>query len=103
MTAAPETADRHHEDVVHTQVDYLPATEPFKKSYDDESVLTTVRSESMAFFMVADHKDRDQHEFFLVFRGSRITNLSQTLEQLLGNDEGHASFDLVEQITPGAA
>ena len=55
----------------------------------------------MAFFGVSDHRDRDVHEFFLTHEGVRITNLSQTLEQLVA-DKHDAKFDLVEQITPGA-
>jgi hypothetical protein len=55
----------------------------------------------MAFFGVSDHKDRDVHEFFLTHDNKRITDLSQTIEQLLGEGEDEAEFDLVEQITPG--
>jgi hypothetical protein len=82
-------------------VDYLPAAVPFKKDYDDETVVSTVRSDSMGYFQVSDHKDRDQHEFFLEFEGKRLTDTSRTLEQIFGRDRRHAKFNLVEQITPG--
>ncbi|MBV8893208.1 MAG: hypothetical protein JO266_14770 [Acidobacteria bacterium] len=51
---------------------------------------------------VGDHKDRDTHQFFLEFQGRRLTNMAETLEQLLGPQRRGAKFNLVEQITPGA-
>ncbi len=89
------------EPLVETVVDYLPATASFKKDYDDETVLSAVRSEAMAFFQVKDYTDRDTHQFFLEFAGQRITDTSKTLEQVLGRDRRHAKFNLVQQITPG--
>jgi hypothetical protein len=101
MSDAIQLADVQRNALVHTEVDYLPATHPYKHSYSDGTQLITVRSDSMAFFGVSDHKDRDVHEFYLVFNGGRITDLTKTLGQLLG-DKREAEFDLVEQITPGA-
>jgi hypothetical protein len=87
---------------VDVQVHYLPATQVFRKDYDDETLVATVRTDAMAFFGVQDHTDRDMHEFFLEFEGQRITNTSETLEQLFGRDRRQAKFNLVEQITAGA-
>jgi hypothetical protein len=101
MAEAIEAVHRPHKDVFHTEVDYLPAAEPFRHNYPGVTRLATVRSDSMVFFGVSDHRDRDVHDFFLTFRNKRITDLSQTIEQLVGDDEGEAGFDLVEQITPG--
>ncbi len=92
-----------HESAVATEVAYLPAVAVFKKSYEDETRVSVVRIDAMAFFHVADHRDRDTHEFFLEFEGRRVADLSQTLEQLMGRDRRHARFNLIEQITPGAA
>jgi hypothetical protein len=50
---------------------------------------------------VSDHRDRDTHQFFLEFDGRRLTDMAETLRQLLGHRHG-AKFNLVEQITPGA-
>jgi hypothetical protein len=83
-------------------VDYLPASQPFHHSYDGNTTLSTVRTDAMAFFHVTDHRDRDTHQFFLEFKGQRLTNLSETLTQLLGPHAHGAKFNLVEQITPGA-
>lgn len=84
-------------------VDYLPATHPFHRSYEGTTILATVRADAMAYFGVSDHKDRDTHQFFLEFNGQRVTNTAQTLDQLLGPHRKGAHFNLVEQITPGAA
>jgi hypothetical protein len=107
MSQVVQTAEQLDRDLFATQVDYLPAAEPFRQKYRGTTALATVRSDAMAFFRVSNHKDRDVHEFFLTHDNKRITNLSQTLEQLLGEEmqeEKHdAEFDLVEQITPGQA
>jgi hypothetical protein len=83
-------------------VDYLPASQPFHHSYDGSATISTVRTDAMAFFRVSDHKDRDTHQFFLEFQGRRLTNMAETLDQLLGPHRRGAKFNLVEQITPGA-
>ncbi len=101
MTSEIATSEHPQTELVHTKVEYLPATQPYQHGYPDSTQLATVRTDSMAFFGVSDHRDRDTHEFFLTNAGHRITNLSQTLGQLLG-DKHDARFDLVEQITPGA-
>jgi hypothetical protein len=101
MTEAIPTAEHPHAELVNAQVEYLPASQPYQHRYPDSTPLATVRTDSMAFFGVSDHRDRDTHEFFLTYAGQRITNLSQTLEQLVG-DKHDATFDLVEQITQGA-
>src|SRR5438309_11545471 len=85
---------------VQVKVEYLPSPRPYEHPYVALTPLASVRSEAMAFFRVSDHKDRDQHEFFLVYPRNGITNLSQTIAQLVG--ESHeAKLDLVVQITPG--
>jgi hypothetical protein len=100
MIDATQTVENPQKALVHTKVEYLPAAQPYQHSYLGATQLATVRTDSMAFFGVSDHKDRDVHEFFLTFDGSRITDLSKTLEQLPG-DKHEVRFDLVEQITPG--
>jgi len=102
MSTIETQLNQDHEVPVKTEVGYLPATQDFRQEYDDETQLSTVRAQAMTFFGVSDHKDRDVHEFFLEFEGQRVTNLNQTLEQLMGRDRPHAKFNLVEQITPGA-
>ncbi|MGB8065005.1 MAG: hypothetical protein WCF26_24170 [Candidatus Sulfotelmatobacter sp.] len=88
---------------VEVTVEYLPAAEPFHRTYDGTATVGTVRSDAMTFFGVSDHRDRDTHQFFLEFNGERLTNMNQTLEQLLGPHRKGAHFNLVEQITPGCA
>ena len=95
--------ERAAKDTVKVTVEYLPATKPFEHKYLRPTELTIVRSDSMAFFGVSDHKDRDTHEFFLVYEGRRLTNLSETLGQLLGPHRHDAEFHLVEQVTQGDA
>jgi hypothetical protein len=99
----PAEQTGREEALVHVQVRYLPAAEPFKRSYDDETVVTSVRRDAMSFFGVQDHTDRDRHDFFLEFEGRRITETSQTLEQLFGRDRRDAHFNLIEQITAGSS
>ena len=95
----PQAADTPEDKIT---VDYLPASQPFHHSYEGSATLSTVRTDAMAFFHVSDHKDRDTHQFFLEFQGRRLTNMAETLEQLLGPHRRGAKFNLVEQITPGA-
>lgn len=86
---------------VKVEVNYLPAPRTFEKRYSDETALSVVRTESMAFFEVENYTDRDQHEFFLELDGTRITDYSVTLEVLLGKKARKGEFDLVEQVTAG--
>lgn len=86
---------------IRTTVEYLPAAHPYRHEYPGTTQLTNVRLDAMGFFGVSDHRDRDVHEFFLTFHGSRITDLSQTIAHLIGHEDHNAHFDLVEQITPG--
>jgi hypothetical protein len=88
---------------VEVTVEYLPATKPFHRSYAEATTLGVVRADAMAFFGVSDHRDRDTHQFFLEFNGQRLTNMAETLEQLLGPHRKGAHFNVVEQITPGSA
>lgn len=88
-------------EVIEVTVAYLPASSPFHRKYEDESTVGTVRTDAMAFFGVTDHQDRDTHQFFLEFNGQRLTNMGETLEQLVGPDRKGGHFNLVEQITPG--
>ena len=86
---------------VEVTVEYLPATKPFHRAYAETTTVGTVRTGAMAFFGVSDHRDRDTHQFFLEFNGRRLTDMAQTLQQLLGPHRRAAHFNLVEQITPG--
>ena len=95
----PQAADTPDDKIT---VDYLPASQPFHHSYEGSATVGTVRTDAMAFFRVSDHKDRDTHQFFLEFQGRRLTNMAETLDQLLGPHRRGAKFNLVEQITPGA-
>jgi hypothetical protein len=88
---------------VEVTVEYLPAAKPFRCTYDGAVTVGTVRSDAMTFFGVSDHRDRDTHQFFLEFNGQRLTNMNQTLDQLLGPHRKGAHFNLVEQITAGCA
>lgn len=89
-------------EVIEVTVSYLPAPSPFHHKYEDETTVGTVRADAMAFFGVQDHKDRDTHEFLLEFDGRRLTNLAETLEQLVGPHRREAHFNLIEQVTQGA-
>jgi len=100
MAQEAEQAVRQ-ETSVDIHVHYLPAVHAFRRTYDDEALVATVRSDAMTFFGVQDRTDRNKHEFFLEFEGQRITNYNQTLEQLFGRDRREANFNLVEQITAG--
>lgn len=82
-------------------VEYLPAPKPFHKEYADSTTIGTIRTDAMAFFGASDHRDRDTHQFFLEFNTRRLTDMAQTLAQLLGPHRKGAHFNLVEQITPG--
>jgi hypothetical protein len=88
---------------VEVTVDYLPATKPFHSEFLQTDTISTVRAAATALFGVADHQDRDKHEFFLEFDGNRLTDLGQTLEALLGPHRRGAHFNLIEVITQGAA
>ena len=96
------TPARGAEQAVQVTVNYLPATKAFHQAYPGTTTLATVRTDAMAFFGVHDRKERDTYEYFLEFHGSRLTNTSQTLDQLLGPHPRGAEFNLIEQITPGA-
>jgi hypothetical protein len=96
-------ADEPKKDRVEVKVHYLPAAKTFEHRYPRSTELATLRTDSMTFFQVKDHKDRDTHEFFLEFEKRRLTNLSETLEQLLGPHRHEAEFHLVEQVTQGVA
>lgn len=88
---------------VEVTVEYLPAAKPFHREYPADETVGAIRTDAMAFFGVSDHRDRDTHQFFLEFRGQRLTNMTETLHQLLGPHHRGAHFNLVEQITPGSA
>jgi hypothetical protein len=94
----PTEPHRTHD--VRVTVEYLPATKPFHHEYSPDTTIGTVQADAMSFFGVRDYQDRDTHRFFLEFHHQRLTNLSETLHQLLG-DKREAEFHLVEQITPG--
>lgn len=92
---------KEHEEVEVT-VDYLPATEDFKKEYSRLVVLETIRTEAMNFFGVQDRTvGRDTYAYYLAHDGARIQNTQITLEQLIGEHAHHADFSLVEEITAG--
>lgn len=87
---------------VQVTVDYLPASGAFHHAYPGATPIATVRTDAMVFFGVRDRQERDKYEYFLEFQGSRVTNTSQTLDELIGPHRRGAEFHLVEQITPGA-
>lgn len=107
---ASETQQHQHSDQPHPQppqrpiqvtVDYLPATKPFHKDFEETTTLETVRTESMIFFGVRDHQERDTFRYFLEFEKMRVTNTAQTLKDLLGPHRRGAHFNLIEEVTPG--
>src|SRR5438093_440597 len=73
-------------DLAHVEVtvSYLPATQPFHERYPEQATLESVRADAMKFFGVRDHQERDTFRYYLEFDGARISNLSQTIRQLLG-------------------
>lgn len=88
---------------VEVTVEYLPATEPFHQQFDQIDTIGAVRAAATSFFGVADHQDRDKHEFFLEFEGTKLTDVGQTLESLLGPHRKGAHLNLIEVITQGQA
>lgn len=88
---------------VEVTVEYLPATKPFHQEFDQSDTIGAVRAAATSFFGVADHQDRDKHEFFLEFEGTKLTDLGQTLESLLGPHRKGAHLNLIEVITQGQA
>jgi hypothetical protein len=88
---------------VEVTVDYLPATEDFKREYSRLVVAETVRTDAMSFFGVQDRTvGRDIYTYYLAHDGTRIQNTQITLEQLIGEHAHHAAFSLVEEITQAA-
>jgi hypothetical protein len=94
--------DHDRKEQVAVTVSYLPAPRPYHHSFEGQTTVGTVRTDAMTFFGVRDYKDRDTHEFFLEFEGLRLTNLAETLDQLLGPHRREAHFNLIEQVTQGA-
>jgi hypothetical protein len=88
-------------ELVKVTVRYLPSPAPFHREYDDETQIGTVRADSMEFFHVKDYKDRNEHKFLLEFEGRVLTNMTETLEQLLGVRRHEANFNLIEQVIQG--
>jgi hypothetical protein len=99
IDAQPKAAEQE----VRVTVVYVAATQPYRHPYPGTTTLGMVRTDAMKFFGVQDHTDRNKYEYFLEFEGKRITNLSETLDGLLGPHRRGAEFHLIEQITPGAA
>src|SRR6267154_2931337 len=81
---------------VKVSADYLPSPKKFHHTFNDETVVETVRVDAMTFFGVKDFQDRNIHKFFLEFEGRVLENTSQTLEQLLGEHRKSAHFNLIE-------
>lgn len=104
MTTAPDTdttktADPHE---ILVTVDYLPAAAPFHDRYASQTIVETVRVAAMKFFGVQDRQDRDTYRYFLEVGGTRITDTSQPISNLV--EHGHElRCHLVEQITPGSS
>lgn len=86
---------------VKVKVDYLPATEDFKKEYPEETVVETVRTDAKSFFGVQDRQERDTYFYFLTYKGERIEDTSVTLDDVAKGQSAH--FTLVEQITAGVS
>ncbi|MEK6274330.1 MAG: hypothetical protein AABM30_03240 [Actinomycetota bacterium] len=85
---------------VKVKIDYLPATEDFKKNYAPEAIVETIRTDAKNFFGVQDRQERDTYFYYLTFRGERIEDTNVTLESLVKKAKS-AHFSLVEQITAG--
>jgi hypothetical protein len=108
-TGAKETVDvvdgqqggAHAEHDVQVTVEYLPASAPFHRRYPGATTLETVRTDAMGFFGVRDRQERDTYRYFLEFDRARVTNTSETLDQLLGTHRREAQFNLVEEIKAG--
>jgi len=73
-------------------VEYRRAANPFRQKYPEQKIIGTVLADSLAFFGVGEYQNR----FFLEYEGRRLTDLGETLHQLLGK-KGEAKFHLVEQ------
>lgn len=87
---------------VHVTIDYLPATEDFRKEYSRQTVLETIRAAAMRFFGVQDRTvGRDTYTYYLVHDGERIQDTQLRLEQVIGEHKEHADFSLVEEIITG--
>ena len=86
---------------IQVTVDYLPATKPFHKDFEETTTVEVVRAEAMTFFGVRDRQERDTYRYFLEFEKARVTNTAQTLRDLLGPNRRGAHFNLVEEVTPG--
>jgi hypothetical protein len=99
----PDAAEAKVPTKIEVTVEYLPATKPFHGEFAQSDTAGAVRASATSFFSVADHQDRDKHEFFLEFEGARLTDLGQTLESLLGPHRRGAQFNLIEVITQGRA
>jgi hypothetical protein len=87
---------------VKVKVDYLPATEDFKKDYQPESLVETVRTDAKNFFGVQDRQERDTYFYYLTYKGERVENTNVALDELIEKGKS-AHFSLVEQITAGVS
>jgi len=103
MSIAPQadlttTGDQRE---IQVSVSYLPAVASFHHRYAPETTVETVREAAMKLFGVQDRQDRDTYRYFLEIGGSRITDTSQPISNIV--EHGHElHFHLVEQITPGS-
>ncbi len=84
-------------------VDYLPATEDFRKDYPADTTLEVIRTDAKNFFGVQDRQERDTYFYYLAYKGERVPDTAITLLQLIGEHLHAAHFALVEQITAGGA
>jgi hypothetical protein len=87
---------------VKVKVDYLPATEDFKKDYEPETLVETVRTDAKNFFGVQDRQERDTYFYYLTYKGERVENTNVALDDLIEKGKS-AHFSLVEQITAGVS
>lgn len=92
-------AEKGKKQDVKVKVDYLPSTEDFKKKYAEDTAVETVRADAKNFFGVQDRQERDTYFYFLTYKGTRVENTNQTLEELVKGKSAHLT--LVEQITAG--
>jgi len=97
--AQVEAKPRHE---VKVTIDYLPATEDFRKEYSLDTVLETIRSDAKDFFGVQDRQERDAYYYYLAYKGERVRDTNITLGQLIGEHPHAAHLSLVEQITAGS-
>lgn len=83
-------------------VTYAGAEKPFKKEYDPDVTLMTLKSAVMEAFGLAESTDAqgNQTVYRLYRGGDRLDDLGQTLDQASKN-EHHLQLRLVREVVAG--